>query len=187
LAGAFLAAKLAGRKENAQSLQSDDDFIAPARQNGHMTQPLPLRTPSPVLAVGAVIWNDKKEIVLIRRGQAPRKGQWSIPGGKVDWGETLRDALLREVREETSLSVDIMELIEVVDSVTRDVSGAVAHHYVLIDFTASWVSGELKAGGDAQDARWVAYDRIGEYELWSETQRIIAASERASAGWLGLV
>jgi 8-oxo-dGTP diphosphatase len=63
-----------------------------------------------------------------------------------------------------------------VDSVTRDESGAVAHHYVLIDFSARWVSGELRAGSDAQDARWVAYDHIGEYELWSETRRIIAAS-----------
>ena len=150
-----------------------------------MTEPLPSVSPSPVLAVGAVIWNDRKEIVLIRRGQAPRKGQWSIPGGKVDWGETLRDAILREVREETSLSVDVIGLIEIVDSVTRDELGAVAHHYVLIDFTARWVSGELRAGSDAEEARWVAYDRIGEYELWSETRRIIAASERASAGRAG--
>jgi 8-oxo-dGTP diphosphatase len=137
--------------------------------------------PSPIVAVGAVIWNEKQEVVLIRRAKPPRKGQWSIPGGRVEWGETLHDALLREVREETGLSVEIAGLIEIVDAVTRDDAGMVARHYVLIDFAARHVSGELCAGTDAEAACWVPYDRIGEFGLWSETQRIIQQSARARA------
>lgn len=134
---------------------------------------------APALGVGAVIWNAKRELVLIRRGKAPRKGQWSIPGGRVEWGETLQDALLREVREETGLSVGIIGLIEIIDSFTRNEAGAVTMHYVLVDFTARLVSGELQAGSDADEARWIPYGEIDAFGLWSETKRIIAASERA--------
>jgi 8-oxo-dGTP diphosphatase len=146
-----------------------------------MVDPMGRASPSPILAVGAVIWNDRKEVALIRRGTPPRKGQWSIPGGKVEWGETLEHALLREVGEETGLIVEILGLIEIVNSMTRNDAGAVTHHYVLIDFAARYVSGELRAGSDAEEARWIAFDRIGEYGLWSETKRIIAASERTLA------
>ena len=129
--------------------------------------------PSPVLGVGAVVWNKKQEIVLIRRGKEPRLGQWSIPGGHLEWGETVHDAALREIREETGLTAEISGLLDVVDSLSRDPSGSVARHYVLVDFAARWVSGELRAGSDASDARWVPYTRIGEYGLWRETIRII--------------
>ena len=137
-----------------------------------------LLPPSPVIGVGAVIWNEKNEIVLIRRGTEPRRGEWSIPGGRLEWGESRQDALVREVREETSLAVEIMTLIDVVDFITRDASGAVRAHYVLIDFAARHVSGDLCAGTDAAEARWVPYAEIGEYSLWSKTRRIIDASAR---------
>jgi 8-oxo-dGTP diphosphatase len=146
-----------------------------------MVDPVRPASSSPIIAVGAVIWNDRKEVVLIRRGTPPRKGQWSIPGGKLEWGETLEQALLREVREETGLIVDIVGLIEIVNSMTRNEAGAVTHHYVLIDFTARHVSGELRAGSDAEEARWIALQQIGQYGLWDETKRIIAASERTLA------
>jgi mutator protein MutT len=131
---------------------------------------------SPILGVGAVIWNENREIVLIRRGNPPRKGDWSIPGGRVEWGETLRDAILREVLEETGLTVEIAGPIESVDSITRDEAGAVIRHYVLVDFVVRVVSGNLQAGSDAEDARWVSFDRLDEYALWSETRRIIEKS-----------
>ena len=127
----------------------------------------------PLVGVGAVIWNENDEIVLIRRGQAPRRGEWSIPGGKLEWGESVQEGLLREVREETGLVVKISGLIDVVDSVMRDPGGTVLHHYVLIDFSARYVSGELTAGADAAEARWVPFAGIGEYSLWTETRRII--------------
>jgi 8-oxo-dGTP diphosphatase len=128
--------------------------------------------------VGAVIWNDKDEVVLVRRGKAPKQNQWSIPGGHVEWGESLRDALLREVLEETGLTVEIAGLIDTVDLLSRDNNGSVDRHYVLIDFAVRFVSGELKAGSDAAEARWAPLSTLDEYSLWSETRRIIEESRR---------
>jgi 8-oxo-dGTP diphosphatase len=165
-------------KEAAREVGGPRDFIFFAGQNGCMTGKAPdaLQGPSPILGVGAVIWNADNQIVLIRRGQEPRLGEWSIPGGKLEWGEGLREALLREVREETGLGVEIENLIDVVDSITRDPSGALLRHYVLVDFTARHVAGALRCGSDAAEARWVPYGRIGEYALWTETRRIIDTS-----------
>jgi 8-oxo-dGTP diphosphatase len=130
------------------------------------------------LGVGAVIWNATREVVLIRRGKAPRENQWSIPGGHIEWGESVRDALVREVHEETGLSVEIAGLIDVVDLLTRDDAGNVTRHYVLIDFAARLTGGDLCAGSDAAEARWVPYAQLANYALWSETRRIIDASLR---------
>src|SRR3954471_19189311 len=105
------------------------DFATSAGQNGAMQTGQP-----PIVGVGAVIWNDRGEIVLIRRGQEPRLGEWSIPGGRLEWGESIREAIIREVREETALEVEIGGLIDVVDSVTRNEAGEIVRHYVLIDF-----------------------------------------------------
>src|SRR5262245_15689970 len=137
----------------------------------------PARLP-PTIGVGAVIWNKNHELVLIRRGKEPRRGEWSIPGGRLEWGETLHDALLREVREETGLIVEIGALIEVVDAISRNPAGEVIRHYVLVDFVTRWVGGELCAGSDAAEARWVPYASLSEYSLWSETRRIIEAAAR---------
>lgn len=133
-------------------------------------------SPYPIVAVGAVVWNASGEVVLIRRGKPPLQGEWSIPGGRVEWGETLQDAVLREILEETGLSVEIVGPIETVDAVTRNEAGGVLRHYVLCDFAARAVAGVLKAGSDAEDAIWVPLSRIGEYGLWNETRRIIEKS-----------
>jgi len=143
-----------------------------------MTDSRPGDSRPPVLGVGAVIWNDRYEIVLIRRGKAPRQDQWSIPGGHLEWGESLHDAILREVMEETGLTVAIAGLIDTVDLITRDATGEVTRHYVLIDFAARLVAGELTAGSDAAEARWVPFSTLDDYPLWSETRRIIEDSRR---------
>ena len=143
-----------------------------------MTGSLQAASRSPVLGVGAVIWNDKDEVVLIRRGKEPRRDQWSIPGGHLEWGELLHDAILREVREETGLVVEIAGLIDTVDLIMQDGSGEVTRHYVLIDFAARAVAGELRAGSDAAEARWVSFSALSDYPLWSETRRIIEESRR---------
>jgi 8-oxo-dGTP diphosphatase len=144
-----------------------------AGQNGAMQA-----LKAPVVGVGAVIWNDRGEIVLIRRGQEPRLGEWSIPGGRLEWGESVREAIIREVREETGLEIEIAGLIDVVDSVTRNEAGEIVRHYVLIDFLVRPIGGALRAGSDAAEAHWVAYTALDEYVLWKETRRIIDAAAR---------
>ena len=116
--------------------------------------------------------------MLIRRGKEPRKDQWSIPGGHLEWGESLHEALLREVHEETGLSVELVGLIDTVDLITEDGSGNVTRHYVLIDFAVRAIGGDLRAGSDAAEARWVPFSQIDDYPLWSETRRIIGESKR---------
>jgi 8-oxo-dGTP diphosphatase len=130
----------------------------------------------PILAVGAVIRNDAGQVLLVRRGRPPRQGEWSIPGGKVEWGETVRDALLREIREETGLTVEILGLIEIVDSFLKDTVGNLECHHVLLDYTARVLSGTLLAGDDALEACWVWDLDLDAYPMWSETRRIIAAT-----------
>jgi 8-oxo-dGTP diphosphatase len=131
---------------------------------------------TPIAGVGAVITNDAGQLVLIRRGNPPRADEWSIPGGKVEFGETVREALRREVQEETGLTIEIERLVDVVDLVTRDASGAVIRHFVLIDFKAVWISGDLTAGNDASEARWVDPAMLDQYSLWEETRRVIEAA-----------
>ena len=147
-----------------------------AGQNGYMPDTINSTEPSPVAAVGAVVWNASGEVLLIRRGKPPRKGDWSIPGGRVEWGESLHDAILREVLEETGVTIEIVAAIETLDSITRDAAGTVIRHYVLVDFVARALSGEPRAASDAEDARWVPFGRIGEYRLWNETRRVIEKS-----------
>jgi 8-oxo-dGTP diphosphatase len=136
--------------------------------------------PSPIVAVGAVILRED-QVVLVRRGRAPRLHEWSIPGGKVEWGETIDAALRREIREETALEISPLGLIEVVDAVIRDESGAVSRHYVLIDFAARPISGVLQAGDDVTEAVWVFLHDLDRYPMWSETRRIIARAQDLAA------
>ncbi len=143
-----------------------------------MTEPV-MHSLVPVLGVGAIIWNDRGEVLLIRRGKPPRLGQWSIPGGHVEWGEAVKEAITREVREETGLEIEILGLVDVVDSISRDTDGTAIRHYVLVDFAARAVSGQLRAGSDASDARWVPYESLDAHSLWSETRRVIDLSARS--------
>lgn len=127
----------------------------------------------PVLGVGAVIGNEADEILLVRRGAPPRQGEWSIPGGKVEWGESVREALAREVREETGLEIAILSPLENVESILRDAHGAVTTHHVLLDFAARAVSGQLRPGGDVMEARWTLRGSLHRYPMWAETRRTI--------------
>jgi 8-oxo-dGTP diphosphatase len=133
---------------------------------------------NPVLAVAAVIWNDRREVLLIRRTKEPRKGQWSLPGGKVEFGESIEDAARREVLEETGLEVALLGLAGVAETILDASVGAADVHFVLIDYSARVVSGEAKAASDAADATWFSQDAIRELPLWDETKRIIAQSAR---------
>lgn len=124
--------------------------------------------PPPVPAVGVVCLRGD-EILLIRRGAPPRLGEWSLPGGRIESGEGVRAAALRELREETGVEARLIGLIDVVDGIFPDAG----RHYVLIDFVAEWISGEPVAGDDAADAAFVSVQRALGLVTWSETRRII--------------
>jgi len=129
----------------------------------------------PFCGVGVVVWRGD-QVLLVRRGRAPRKGDWSIPGGLQELGETVGETALREVLEETGLTVRLTDQLGVVDSVRRDDAGRVEYHYTLIEFAAEWISGEPAASDDVDRALWVPVDELDAYALWTETRRIIAQS-----------
>ena len=130
----------------------------------------------PFCGVGVVVWRGD-QVLLVRRGRAPRKGDWSIPGGLQELGETVGETAVREVLEETGLTVRLTDQLGVVDSVRRDDAGRVEYHYTLIEFAAEWVSGEPAANDDVDRALWVSVDELDAYALWTETRRIIALSQ----------
>jgi 8-oxo-dGTP diphosphatase len=141
---------------------------------------IPARRPEP----GAgVVCLKGGEVLLIRRGKAPRAGEWSLPGGRVEWGESAPQAALRELREETGVEAELLGLLDVVDGAFKGPDGALQAHYILIDYAARWTSGEPAAGDDAAEARfWPAAEAMA-LVRWSETRRIIAlALERYGDG-----
>ena len=129
----------------------------------------------PFVGVGVVVWKND-EFLLIRRGKEPMKGAWSIPGGRQNLGETIKEAAIREIREETGLDIDIIGLIDVIDSIREDDNGVVAWHATLIDYAARHISGEAVAGDDALSVGWFTLEDLQELGLWSETVRIIRKS-----------
>ena len=129
----------------------------------------------PWIGVGVVVWR-AEEFLLIRRGKPPRLGEWSIPGGGQELGETVRETAIREVREETGVEIAVGGLIDVVDSVRRDAQGRVAFHITLVDFAARWVSGDAVAGDDAMGVGWFTLDDLPKLGLWTETVRVIRES-----------
>lgn len=136
----------------------------------------------PVVGVGAVVWRGDR-VLLVRRARPPRAGQWSLPGGGQRVGETLAEAVAREVREETGLAVRDLRLITTLDLIERDPDGRVRHHYTLVDYTAEAApEGEPVAGDDAAEAAWFDLADLGGLGLWSETLRIIEAGARLRGG-----
>lgn len=118
------------------------------------------------------------DVLLIRRAKPPRAGSWSLPGGRQKLGETVHQAALRELEQETGVEAEIGPLLDVVDSISRDDDGRIRYHYTLVDFAAYWRSGEPRAGGDAADARWVSPTVLDGLDLWHETRRIIELARR---------
>lgn len=135
---------------------------------------LPL--PAPVPAVGVVCLRGDT-VLLIRRGTPPRLGEWSLPGGRIEPGERVRDAAARELLEETGVTARITGLIDVVDGLFPEAG----RHYVLIDYAAEWISGEPVAGDDAAEARFIPLAEAGTLIAWDETRRIIEAAVRQVA------
>lgn len=126
----------------------------------------------PLVGVGAVIVDDAR-VVLVKRAHPPLQAKWSIPGGVLEVGELVRDAAVREAREETGLIVEAGELLGVYDRVLRDAEKRVQYHYVLIDFLCRRVSGELHAGSDADEVRWFRREELAALNLAEDTLDVI--------------
>jgi ADP-ribose pyrophosphatase YjhB (NUDIX family) len=126
----------------------------------------------PLVGIGIVVLRPDA-VLLVRRGRPPSAGDWSLPGGAQDLGETAEAAARRELAEETGLSVGELLLIAHVDSIHRDDAGLVRFHYTILDFAARWASGEPRAGGDITEVTWAGFDTFDDYELWSEARRVI--------------
>ena len=126
----------------------------------------------PVVGVGVIVCRDDR-VLLVRRAKAPGEGNWSLPGGAQELGETVIEAARREVLEETSVSVDVLGLVDVVDSIHADSAGRVRYHYTLVDVVAEWRAGEARPLDDAAAVAWVERGRLDEHDLRLETLRVI--------------
>ena len=126
----------------------------------------------PMVGVGAVVWRDER-VLLIKRSKPPREGQWSLPGGAQHLGETLREAVAREILEETGLALSDVRLLTTLDLIDRDADGRVRHHYTLVDFTAEAPIGGPVAGDDAAAVAGFGVEQLAALGLWSETMRVI--------------
>jgi mutator protein MutT len=134
------------------------------------------------VGVGGVVVRDGRAL-LVRRGKPPLEGRWLVPGGSVELGETLEEALVREMREETGLDVAPVEVLTLFDRVERD-GGAVLRHYVIVDYLCRWVSGEAVAGSDAREVAWVGPGELASYDVPEKAQDVVHdALRRAARGW----
>lgn len=125
-----------------------------------------------MVGVGAVVVRGGRALV-VRRAHEPRKGEWSLPGGLLDLGESLEDAARREVKEETGLDVELGPIIETFDRVHRDGEGRVRYHFVIVDFVCWSTAGEAVAGSDAEAVAWVTADQIDTYGVNAHAKAVI--------------
>ena len=139
----------------------------------------------PFVGVGAVIVDHAARVLLVKRRFEPLAGQWSLPGGAVDVGETLQACVTREMLEETGLEVEVGPVIEVFDRIMHDAGGRVQYHYVLVDYVCRPVGGTLAAASDVADVAWVEAGALGEFNLTDKAMTVIAQglSLAANAGW----
>jgi 8-oxo-dGTP diphosphatase len=126
--------------------------------------------------VGALIFRGRGKrgpILLVERGGHPLKGYWSLPGGLVETGESLDEAVRREILEETGLRVKPVEMFGVFERVMRDARGRAEYHYLLLDYVCKILGGKLKAGDDVARVEWVPRDRLGDYQMTEGTREVI--------------
>src|SRR4051794_7101375 len=127
----------------------------------------------PFLGVGAVILDAQRRVLLVLRGGIPMKGEWSLPGGVLETGETIVEGMKREILEETGLHVEPVRFAGVYDRILRDADGKAQYHYVLVDHVCKVVGGELKAGSDVVEVRWVTESELSKHNLAELTEKVI--------------
>ena len=126
----------------------------------------------PHVAVGAVVIHDN-QVLLVKRGKPPAEGEWAIPGGNVELGETLQQAAEREILEETGVTVQAKEIIYTFESIHKDPEGGVIFHYVILDFAADYISGNPAPHDDAMDAQWVTPENATKLKINSSTRILL--------------
>ena len=118
----------------------------------------------PIASAAAWVFRGDR-VLLIRRGQPPGEGRWSVPGGAIELGEALRDAVQRELREECDIEIGVIRVIDVVDVVVRDEAGRIRFHYVVTYLLARHLSGEARAGSDALEVRWTGREELDTLDM----------------------
>jgi 8-oxo-dGTP diphosphatase len=136
---------------------------------------------APMVGVGVITFNDEKEVLLVKRGNEPSKGLWSLPGGLVELGERVREAGIREVKEECNIDIEPEDVISVVDLILEDPDGKIKYHYILIDYLAKYIGGELKPQSDVIDAEWFSYSEIAELNIPEVTREVLEKAFRLEA------
>lgn len=131
----------------------------------------------PRVAVHALILNEGR-ILLVKRANEPSKGKWSLPGGRIELGETIHQALEREVREECSVEIETERVFDVGESIIKDEEGRISYHFVLIYLLARYKGGEVKAQSDAEDARWVTTEELAEVEVHPQLRTVLTQATR---------
>ncbi len=126
----------------------------------------------PQVGVGAVVFKNQK-VLLVKRSRPPSQGKWSIPGGRLEFGETLQEAAEREIHEETGVVIRASKPVYIFDVVDRDTAGAIRFHYVIVDLAADYISGDPAANDDALDARWVSAHELGTLEVSDSTAQLL--------------
>lgn len=130
----------------------------------------------PSFGVGAVII-EGGNVVLVRRGQPPLDGRWTLPGGLMELGETIEQAVVREVKEETGWTVRVVKELELFDFIEKDDTGRIRYHYVLADFLCDYVEGELAAGSDVKEVRLVPLKELADYDLTPKALEVIESGK----------
>ena len=126
----------------------------------------------PMVGVGGIVLNEGK-VLLVRRGKQPGYGKWSIPGGMVELGETLSEAIKREVLEECGIEIELKDVVAVLERVIRREDERVRYHYVLVDFLGYWKGGELQPASDILEARWADPSEMETLEMTDRTQQVV--------------
>ena len=126
----------------------------------------------PIVAVGAAVCHDG-QVLIVQRGRSPSKGVWTVPGGAVHLGETMKEAVAREIREECAIEVQVDEVVGILDNVIRDEDGRVRYHYAIVDFAARYVNGVLRPNDELMDAAWITPDQFDTYGVPDKAREVI--------------
>jgi len=129
-----------------------------------------------------ILFDDAGRVLLVRRGQPPRHGEWSLPGGRQELGETIEQTARRELLEETGCAAGTLRLVDVIDSITHDDQGRPRFHYTLVDFVGRLADGAARAGSDVTEVSWAELDALERYALWGRTVTVIGLAARLIGG-----